>query len=83
MDDDLAAPDDFSRIGDNRIINGDMRIDQRNNGASGTASGYTVDRWQYQGNPGWQSHMVAAMVARPALRFPYCLGVHVAVGYTR
>ena len=32
-------------IGDNRIINGDMRIDQRNNGASGTANGYTVDRW--------------------------------------
>ena len=25
--------------GDNRIINGDMRIDQRNNGASGTAVG--------------------------------------------
>ena len=32
---------------DNRIINGDMRIDQRNNGASGTAAGYTVDRWKY------------------------------------
>ena len=25
-------------MGDNRIINGDMRIDQRNNGASGTAT---------------------------------------------
>ena len=34
-------------MGDNRIINGDMRIDQRNNGVSGTAAGYTVDRWQY------------------------------------
>ena len=33
--------------GDNRIINGDMRIDQRNNGVSGTATGYTVDRWSY------------------------------------
>jgi hypothetical protein len=36
----------------NRIINGDMRIDQRNNGASVTASTtgagvYTVDRWEY------------------------------------
>ena len=32
----------------NRLINGDMRIDQRNNGASGTAiNGYTVDRWAY------------------------------------
>jgi hypothetical protein len=36
--------------GDNRIINGDMRIDQRNNGASGTANGYTVDRWLYSAN---------------------------------
>ena len=33
----LSAP---QAIGDNRIINGDMRIDQRNNGASGTAYGY-------------------------------------------
>jgi hypothetical protein len=31
----------------NRIINGDCRIDQRNAGASGTASAYTVDRWQF------------------------------------
>jgi hypothetical protein len=36
-------------INDNRLINGDMRIDQRGvaSGAGGTASGYTVDRWQY------------------------------------
>jgi hypothetical protein len=34
-------------INDNRLINGDMRIDQRNAGASGTAAGYTVDRWAY------------------------------------
>jgi hypothetical protein len=36
--------------GGNRIINGDMRIDQRGvaSGAGGTANGgYTVDRWQY------------------------------------
>jgi hypothetical protein len=34
----------------NRIINGDMRIDQRNAGASVTpANGnYTLDRWQYE-----------------------------------
>ena len=31
----------------NRIINGAMVIDQRNAGASGTAIGYTVDRWQF------------------------------------
>lgn len=33
----------------NRIINGDMRIDQRNNGqstAGGTSSPYTLDRWK-------------------------------------
>jgi hypothetical protein len=33
----------------NRIINGAMVIDQRNAGASGTASAYTVDRWNYTG----------------------------------
>jgi hypothetical protein len=34
----------------NRIINGAMVIDQRNAGASGTANGYTVDRWYYAGS---------------------------------
>jgi hypothetical protein len=34
-------------MNDNRIINGDMRIDQRNGGVGGTAVGYTVDRWMY------------------------------------
>jgi hypothetical protein len=36
----------------NRIINGDMRIDQRNAGASVTPSSaaYTIDRWQYYGS---------------------------------
>ena len=39
-----VGPPQFSN--DNRIINGDMRIDQRNNGASGTATGvFTADRW--------------------------------------
>jgi hypothetical protein len=33
----------------NRIINGNMAIDQRNAGASGTANTYTVDRWGYFG----------------------------------
>jgi hypothetical protein len=32
----------------NRIINGAMVIDQRNAGATGTATGYTVDRFSYQ-----------------------------------
>jgi len=38
-------------MNDNRIINGDMRIDQRNNGSGGTATAvYTADRWYFQGS---------------------------------
>ena len=52
----------------NRIINGDMRIDQRNNGASGTAITYTVDRWAYVGSQAskgtWQQN--AGGVTPPA-----------------
>ena len=44
----------------NRIINGAMMIDQRNAGASGTATGYTVDRWTWSANPAtkgtWQQN---------------------------
>jgi hypothetical protein len=41
----LNAPNTFAFK--NKIINGDMRIDQRNNGASvtPTVSAYTLDRW--------------------------------------
>jgi len=63
-------------IGDNRIINGDMRIDQRNNGASGTAiSTYTIDRWYYaasQASKGTWTRQPSA--AAGALGFPYTLG---------
>jgi hypothetical protein len=41
----VLAP--ISSVMRNRIINGAMVIDQRNAGASGTASGYTIDRWNY------------------------------------
>ena len=44
---DHVHPTDARIIGDSRIINGDMGRDQRNNGASGSANGYTVDRWFY------------------------------------
>jgi hypothetical protein len=52
-------------LNDNRIINGDMRIDQRNAGASGTAIGvYTVDRWMYGATQAskvtWQGQPVGA-----------------------
>ncbi len=61
---------------DNRIINGDMRIDQRNNGASGTATGYTVDRWQYSssqaGKFNWGRNFGPPGGFAPG--FPYCLG---------
>ena len=41
------TPTASNMAGRNRIINGDMRIDQRNEGAAITlaASGYSVDRW--------------------------------------
>jgi hypothetical protein len=52
----------------NRIINGDMRIDQRNAGASGTANQYTVDRFAYFGAAAskgtWQQN--AGSVTPPA-----------------
>lgn len=52
----------------NRIINGAMVIDQRNAGASGTSSGYTVDRWNYSASQAskftWQQN--AGSVTPPA-----------------
>jgi len=46
-----ADPTNSSLMFRNRIINGDMRIDQRNNGSTLTpaliGSGYTLDRWRY------------------------------------
>jgi hypothetical protein len=53
----------------NRIINGDMRIDQRNAGASGTSIDvYTVDRWKFfsnvSGKMTWQQN--AGSVTPPA-----------------
>ena len=57
--------------GDNRIINGDMRIDQRNQGAGGTAGGYTIDRWNYGASQA--SKVQWGRIAGPAvLGFPYC-----------
>jgi hypothetical protein len=49
----LAFPTSGSLSGRNRIINGDMRIDQRNAGAAatisaaGTATAYVIDRFQF------------------------------------
>ena len=49
---DHVHPIDARIIGDNRIINGDMRIDQRNNGAQTTPAAtntYVIDRWKFGG----------------------------------
>jgi hypothetical protein len=70
-------------INDNRLINGDMRIDQRNNGASGTAAGvYTIDRWVFSGsqaNKGTWGRNISAIVS--AVGFPYYLGFGSASAY--
>jgi hypothetical protein len=59
-------------LGDNLIINGDMRIDQRNCGAAGTATGFSVDRWNFSQSVA--SKLRFQQVAGPAaLGFPYCL----------
>ena len=39
------TPTESNMMGKNRIINGDMRIDQRNAGAAVTTAGYTLDRF--------------------------------------
>ena len=70
-------------IGDNRLINGDMRVDQRNSGASGTAMNtYTVDRWQCLQNISkltWGRNL-ASIPTTPG--FPYMLGVQGGAPYT-
>ena len=68
-------------INPSRIINGDMLRDQRNNGASGTAVGYTIDRWYYAttqvGKITW------AQAGAPAsLGFPLCLGFTTSSAFT-
>ena len=66
--------------GDNRIINGDMRIDQRNNGASGPViSGYMIDRWAW-GASSSGKYTFGRNLGPPsnfAPGFPYCLGFSV------
>jgi hypothetical protein len=71
-------------IGDNRICNGDMRIDQRNNGASGTAvSGYMIDRWKSSfsqtGKLTYGRNLNS--IGGPA-GFPYYLGFQSSSAYT-
>jgi len=55
-------------IGKNKIINGDMRIDQRNAGSAvTTSSDYTLDRWKFQeGGAGGQVTSVQQVTDAPA-----------------
>jgi hypothetical protein len=69
-------------IGDNRIINGDMRIDQRWNGASGTAVGYTVDRWRYAATQTPNLTWGRNWSNRGPPYFPYALGASNSGGAT-
>ena len=72
-------------MNDNRIINGDMRIDQRNNGASqaGVSGGlYVVDRWNYYSNQAGKVSIGRNLnAAGTAAGFPYYLGVQSASNY--
>ena len=67
-------------MGDNRVINGDMRIDQRNAGASGSAiNAYTVDRWTYGASQAGKGNWVRANAGIAG--FPYCLAFTSATAY--
>ena len=61
-------------MNDNRIINGDMRIDQRNNGALVPVGGYSIDRWAIaMGVAGKYTAQRTASAAMAANGFPYAL----------
>ena len=64
----------------NKIINGDMRIDQRNAGAAVTSDNYTVDRWIRYFNTGTVSVQRSSIA--PA-GFSNSLGVTITVGGNR
>ena len=68
----------------NRLINSDMRIDQRNAGASATAINvYTVDRWHYQASQAskvtWQQN---AGAVTPPVGFTDYLGLTSSSAYS-
>jgi hypothetical protein len=63
---------DNKPIGLNRLINGDMAIDQRNNGAGGSTLGYTCDRWNYSATTAGKFTWQRTTASVPD--FPYCFG---------
>ena len=82
-----ATPTTDNTMGRNRIINGDMRIDQRNAGASVTPSTlyttYTLDRWNtvYSVGSKFSVQQNAGSVTPPS-GFNYYLGVTSLSAYT-
>jgi hypothetical protein len=80
------TPTESNMMGKNRIINGDMRIDQRNAGASVTpsaGSNYTLDRWQYQADVGSKASVQRnAGSVTPPVGFTNYLGVTSLSAYT-
>ena len=57
----------------NRIINGDMRVSQRNAGASLTFTGspYTLDRWKLQASSGGAVQQITSTIPEFAKSFKY------------
>jgi hypothetical protein len=79
-----ASHQPVTKDNSNRIINGDMRIDQRNNGATGNATGaFVADRWIYAatqpGKGNWQRNTGPGPAA---IGFPYCLSFFSSSAYT-
>jgi hypothetical protein len=84
---DHVHPTDTHAIGDNRIINGDMRVDQRNNGASVTPTinqTYTLDRWLYGlTQPSkFSIRQAGPNAGTTALGFPYFLQITSITAFT-
>ena len=74
-------PTDGALSGRNRIINGDMRIDQRNAGAAVT-SGFPLDRWQIELFDGGGAANVEQVVDSPTDSFYYSMKVDVTTADT-
>jgi len=78
------TPTVSNMAGRNRIINGDMRIDQRNAGASVTgATQYSVDRWKIVCNPASKfSAQQNADAVTPPTGFTNYLGITSSSAYS-
>ena len=66
--------------GENKIINGDMRIDQRNGGALVTVAGYCIDRWVWNASQTGKGGVQRVASNNPG--FPYQLQIASTTAYT-